>query len=107
MRAKDPARALRGQVRRGQEDGVRITALLVARLRLERLLRASADAREWYESDLRGFTEVFRDYHAAVPPIAFFPAGEARLFRVWCAHPRKGERASRPARGFVRRRHSV
>jgi hypothetical protein len=85
MRAKDPGRALRGRVGTAQADGVRITALLVARLRLERLLRASADAREWYESDLRGFTEAFRAYHAAVPPTAFFPAGEARLFRVWCA----------------------
>jgi hypothetical protein len=66
-----------------QPDGVRISALLVANLRFQRLLRGSPEADEWFERDPAGFTAAFRRYHAQVPPSAFFPPQEAELFRAW------------------------
>jgi hypothetical protein len=98
MTAPDPAAALAAAARdrrlpdelrrafaAAAEDGVRIAALLVARLRFERLLRGSPDAEAWFARDPAGFADAFRAYHHAVPPGAFFPAAEARLFRRWCS----------------------
>ncbi|MGK3988670.1 hypothetical protein WME99_36840 [Sorangium sp. So ce136] len=83
--AADPAlpAALRRALRGADEDGVRMSALLVARLRFERLLRGSPEAEAWFDRDPAAFSEAFRRYNAEVPPAAFFPAGEARLFRGW------------------------
>ncbi|XYH97717.1 hypothetical protein ACMHYB_59850 [Sorangium sp. So ce1128] len=83
--AADPAlpAALRRALRGADEDGVRMSALLVARLRFERLLRGSPEAEAWFDRDPAAFSAAFRRYHAEVPPTAFFPAGEARLFRGW------------------------
>jgi len=64
-------------------DGVRLSALLVARLRFERLLHGSARAGEWFKRDSASFAEAFRRYHAAVPPTAADPPGEAALFDAW------------------------
>jgi len=96
MRAADPAAAMRVAARdrrlpaamrralaAADADGVRMAALLVARLRFERLLRGSPEAEAWFESDPEGFAEGFRRYHAEVAPAAFDPAGEAGLFRAW------------------------
>lgn len=98
LRAADPVAALRRAARRpglpagmrralllADEDGVRLTALLVARLRFERLVQGSARAAQWFEDDAAGFTEAFRRYHQAVPLVAFFPREEARQFEAWCA----------------------
>lgn len=71
-------------------DGVRMAALLVARLRFERLLRGCPEAEAWFDRDAADFSAAFRRYHAEVPPTAFFPPGEARLFRRWLAAPRAG-----------------
>lgn len=83
--AEDPALppSLRRALRGADEDGVRMSALLVARLRFERLLRGSPEAEAWFDRDPAEFSEAFRRYHAEVPPTAFFPPGEARLFRGW------------------------
>ena len=62
------------------EDGFRISALLVARLRFERLLNGHPAVPDWLDRDAAGFAETFRRYHAAVPPTAFFPPDEARTF---------------------------
>jgi len=67
------------------EDGFRISALLVARLRFERLLHGHPDVPAWLDRDAAGFTETFRRYHAAVPPTGFFPPDEARTFSAWLA----------------------
>lgn len=110
LSAPDPVRALRraardrrlpAELRRGllaaDPDGVRMSALLVAKLRFERLLRGSPDAEAWFDRDGAGFTRAFRRYHREVPMTAFFPAAEARLWRAWVtgtpADPRvsKGE----------------
>ena len=67
------------------EDGFRISALLVARLRFERLLNGHPAVPDWLDRDAAGFAETFRRYHAAVPPTAFFPPDEARTFTAWIA----------------------
>jgi hypothetical protein len=98
LRAPDPARAvqqaaddetlpsaLRAALRAADPDGVRLAALLIARLRFERLLQGDPDAAAWFEADPGAFTAAFRRYHEAVAPTAFFPADEAALFRTWRA----------------------
>jgi hypothetical protein len=83
--AEDPALppGLRRGLRAADEEGIRMAALLVARLRFERLLRGCPEAEAWFDRDPADFSAAFRRYHAAVPPTAFFPPGEARLFRKW------------------------
>jgi hypothetical protein len=96
MRAPDPMAALRAAARdrrldpdtrrrlaNASEDGVRMSALLVARLRFERLMRGSPEAEQWFDEDPGTFSAAFRAYHEAVPPTAFFPRDEARQFRAW------------------------
>jgi hypothetical protein len=77
--------ALRRALHRVDVAGVEMAALLVARLRFERLLRGSPEAEDWFEADAAGFAAAFRRYHGEVPPTAFFPAGEAMAFRDWRA----------------------
>jgi hypothetical protein len=94
MRAADPARALRAAaadpriepgvrraLRAADPDGVRLAALLCARLRFERLLRASPEAEAWFDRDPAAFADAFRRYHRRVAPSAFTPADEAAAFR--------------------------
>lgn len=66
-------------------DGFRIAALLVARLRFERLQHGHAGVAAWLDDDPAGFTEAFRRYHAEVPPTALFPPDEALAFDAWLA----------------------
>jgi hypothetical protein len=99
--APDPVRALRAlardpalpaetrrRLRAADPDGVRLSALLVARLRFERLLRGSSAAERWYDEDASAFTDAFRRYHHAVPPTAFFPKDEAALWERFLARAR-------------------
>jgi hypothetical protein len=83
MRARDPVAAVRALYPDADADGVRMTALIVAKLRFERLMRGSPEAEAWFERDPAGFTRAFSRYHAEVPPRAFFPVDEAALFRAW------------------------
>jgi hypothetical protein len=96
LRAKDPGRALAAasrdrrlpaELRRAlaaaDPDGVRMTALLVLRLRFERLLRGSAEATASFAAAPAAFTRAFRRYHTEVAPTAFFPLAEALLYRTW------------------------
>jgi hypothetical protein len=78
---------LRAAYAAADEDGVRVAALLVAKLRFERLLRGSDDAGAWFERDSAGFTESFRRYHREVAPTAFWPADEGRCFETWVRRP--------------------
>ena len=66
-------------------DGVRLSALLIAKLRFERLLRASEQAEWLFRRDAAAFSALFESYHRSVPPTAFFPAAEAELFRRFLA----------------------
>lgn len=96
LRAEDPARALArlradgrfgpeiaARLARVDDDGFRIAALLVARLRFERLMQGSPRASQWFDDDPADFAAAFRRYHAEVTPTAHFPAGEAELFAAW------------------------
>ncbi len=93
LTAADPAAALRDAVELPPElrqaveridvDGLRVAALLVAKLRFQRLLNGSERAGEWFARDARGFTDAFRRYHDAVPPTAGDPWGEASAFERW------------------------
>lgn len=70
-------------------DGLALAALLVLKLRLERLLRGDPGLREAFEADPEGFSGRFRRYHRAVQPSFFFPAEESAAFRSFEAgiHP--------------------
>ena len=63
--------------------GLRITALLVARLRFERLLHGCPEAAQWFDKDTAVFADAFRCYHDEVPPTAWTPQQEAALWRRW------------------------
>jgi hypothetical protein len=65
--------------------GIELTALLVARLRFERLMQGSRQAPALFERDPAGFAELFRAYHREVAPSVYFPAQEGRLFAAWLA----------------------
>ena len=69
-------------------DGLRLSALLVLRLRFERLMRGSTWASLWFARDPAAFTHIFGRYHRAVPCNEVFPSGEARRFHAWVAAAR-------------------
>jgi hypothetical protein len=96
LRARDPGDALRRalegdglpeELRRAlsavDADGLRLAALLVARLRFERLVQGSTDAAAWFHRDPAAFSRAFRVYHTEVAPRACFPRGEAEAFVIW------------------------
>lgn len=64
-------------------DGVRIAALLVARLRFERLMNGSHEARRAFEDDPRAFAATFKRYHTSMPMLAATPWEEARAYDAW------------------------
>ncbi len=81
LRARDPAAAraallgeglpieLAEAVRALDPDGLRVLGLLVARLRYDRLLQRSQKQRAAFEADPAGWTDAFRDWHAATPAV--------------------------------------
>jgi hypothetical protein len=64
-------------------DGLRLTRLLVQKLRLERLLLGDPAAAAALEQDAAAFVVRFRQYCAAVPPTAVFPSEEAAAFQAF------------------------
>lgn len=111
MRAADPVaalqrasrnrrlpRALRELLAAVDVDGVRLVALLVARLRFERLLRGSPEAEALFEANPQRFAELFRRYHERTPLTAFFPQAEAELFRGFLGEAPRGRRIRRSPR---------
>lgn len=87
--AADPALddAGRAALLAADPDGVRLAALLVVKLRFERLLRGSATAAADFARDPAAFTAAFRRHHLSVPPTAFWPAEEGPL---WASEHRDG-----------------
>ena len=65
-------------------DGLRLTGLLVRKLRFERICRGDAAAERWFERDPEAFVRAFKAYNAEVPPVEIFPRQEALAFREWC-----------------------
>lgn len=81
--------ALRRTLAAVAPDGLRLAALLVTRLRFERLLRGSGAAAAWFSTDPAAFTRAFGRYHRQVPCRALFPSDEARDFERWLAGQRR------------------
>lgn len=67
--------------------GVRIAALLIARLRFERVVQGSPRGEAEFTEDPRTFTDAFRRYHAQVPATSRDAAEEWAAFDAW----RRGE----------------
>ncbi|MCP3916019.1 MAG: hypothetical protein GY711_10725 [bacterium] len=76
---------LRARLAAASPEGVRIAALLVVRLRFERVLNGSQLGGEWFERDPKDFAGAFKRYHAEVPPTAATPWEEAPLFEAWAS----------------------
>ena len=69
----------------GLDDaGLRVTRVLVRKLRLQRLLAGDPASAASCAADPAAFAERFRAYEAAVPPRAVFPGEEAAQFARWC-----------------------
>jgi len=64
-------------------DGLRLTGLLVVKLRFERVLRGDAALRREFDADPRALLERFRRYAREVPAAAVFPEDESRAFSAW------------------------
>ena len=77
--------ALRRALASADPDGVRLAALLVCKLRFERLLRASPEAERLFAADPAAFAQTFRRYHESTPLHDFFPPSEAQRFRAFLA----------------------
>ena len=78
--------AERGWLEAISEDGLRLTRLLVRKLRIERLLAGDAAMAELYRTDPAAFSKQFTRYEVMVPPRALFPSEEAQQF---AAHPKR------------------
>jgi hypothetical protein len=65
------------------EDGLRMSGLIVRKLRFERLTGGDHDLRDLFDRDPQAFLPLFRQFTAEVPPEAYFPDDEARRFRKW------------------------
>jgi hypothetical protein len=91
--AADPALTddLRAAFAQADPDGVRMAALLIVKLRFERLIRGSDRARAWFEREPEAFADAFRRYHAVVAPTAFWPSEEAACFDAWTGRQRDPE----------------
>lgn len=69
---------------RADTDGLVLTALLVQKLRFERIVRGDKRAEAWFDRDPENFTAAFRVYNSKVPPREYFPRQEAEAFRAFC-----------------------
>ncbi len=72
-----------GSVEADNDDGVRVAALLIAKLRFERLQSGSNDAAAEFDDDAAAFVARFKRYHATVPPTAWNPVDEAALWSAF------------------------
>jgi len=66
-----------------EPEALRRLARQVTRHRLRRLLDGDPKARRRLADDPAGFLRDFVGYHRSVPPRAFFPRQEARLYDDW------------------------
>jgi hypothetical protein len=80
-------RELREALAVADETGIRLTGLIVTRIRFERLRNGSPRAARWFEDDPRGFAAAFKSYQDEVEPTAAFPPDEARSFEAWIDRP--------------------
>ena len=80
--------AERAMVEALPDDGLRLTRLIVRKLRLQRLLQADGAAGRLLAQEPERFAKQFAAYDAAVPLQAVFPSEEARAFRHWVEQAR-------------------
>lgn len=66
-------------------DGLRLTALLVKKLRFERIVLGDERLGASFDADPRRFTRQFERYARTVPPTFAFPGEEAEAFAKWLA----------------------
>ena len=98
LRAEDPAAAfalashdakltdeLRDALCFARPAGIRIAAVLIARLRFERLIQGSREAGSWFDRDPRAFTSAFRRYHQEIAPRGIQPRDEGEAFFRWAS----------------------
>ncbi len=96
MRSPDPVARLRERIadprldadererlRAIDEDGFRVAALLVAKLRFERLMQGSPLVARGFAIDARAFADMFREYHEQVPMTSPMPWEEGKAFEDW------------------------
>jgi len=109
LAADDPAQALgrtaaalseddRGHLACVGPDGLRITARLVRKQRIERICRGGDDFSAWLQADPEAFLTAYRAYEPAVPATRYFPSDEAQAFRKFLA-ARGGPGPASPPRG--------
>ena len=65
------------------EDGLQMAALLVVKLRFERLIAASSRAAAMFDEDAEAFAATFRRYHQSVRATSPMPRDERELFERW------------------------
>lgn len=75
--------AERAALARVGDDGLRLSSLLIKKLRFERLLAGDPGLIAEFEQDPAAFTARFRRYIREVPPTAVFPEEEAERYGVW------------------------
>lgn len=90
--AHDPVAAVQALWPRADADGVRTAALLIAKLRFERLVNGDALVVDEFNADPAGFVARFERYHARVAPSAWHPRAEAALFRAFVDDDTPAER---------------
>ncbi len=78
------SQADRALLRHADDDGVRLTGLIVQKLRFERICRGDDRMEAWFERDGKSFVQAFKRYNKEVPPREFFPRAEAGAFWQWC-----------------------
>jgi hypothetical protein len=74
----------RDALRHAHPDGVAMAALLVARLRFERLAQGSPEGDALLDDGGRRLVDAFRRYHAEVSPRARDALAERAAFDAWC-----------------------
>ena len=63
------------------EDGLRLTRMLIRKLRLQRIVRGDPEASAYMARDPAGFAACFARYDDEVPWRYVFPREEAQAFR--------------------------
>jgi hypothetical protein len=66
-------------------DGLRLTGLLVLKLRYERVAGSDKRLAEGYREGRAEFLRRFEEYRRSVAPSAYFPSQEGELFAHWLA----------------------
>ncbi len=66
-------------------EGLRLTGLLIRKLRFERIVRGDSSLAARFEAAPADFTAMFRKYLVAESPSCVFPEDEAARFRRFIA----------------------